>query len=157
MNVDLANFKGMTSLEGLFLIGFHVTDAGLENIKPLVNLRSFEVWSGRSVGISANIEVTDAGLASFRPLVDLEVLSLEAPKLTDAGIVQLTGLRRLKMLKLDDNSSITVQGRRGFARRLPIAKSSSSRKHVALTGRQLDETALPKDGWKNAPMTENAA
>jgi hypothetical protein len=68
-----------------------VTDAGLENLKGLNNLKMLDIH---------NTQVTDAGLQHLKGLNQLQLLGLSGTKVTDAGLEYLTGLTQLQSLGL---------------------------------------------------------
>lgn len=63
-------------------------------------------------------EVTDAGLKQLSGLVRLKVLELHAPAVTDAGLEHLTGLKSLLVLKLGE-TQVTRAGVERFRQALP--------------------------------------
>ncbi|HEY3963828.1 MAG TPA: leucine-rich repeat domain-containing protein, partial [Planctomycetaceae bacterium] len=67
-----------------------VTDAGLECLKGITNLR---------ILCLSNTRVTDAGLIHLSGLTKLRRLDLSFTKVTDAGIVHLTKLPNLHCLE----------------------------------------------------------
>jgi len=76
-----------------------VTDAGLETLKGLTNLRELHLWS---------TDVTDSGLVHLERLTKLQSLSLDGcQRVTDAGLEHLKGLVNLKKLVI---ASRTVSG-----------------------------------------------
>lgn len=75
----------------LFLLSRAVTDADLEHLEALTDLRCLVLFGP---------EVTDAGLVHLESLTDLEELYLMCSKTTDAGLEHVKGLTRLKTLGL---------------------------------------------------------
>ena len=67
------------------------TDAGLENLKELTQLRELSLDSTK---------VTDAGLAHLNQLNELRYLGISYTDVTDAGLEQLKGLPKLRDLDL---------------------------------------------------------
>jgi hypothetical protein len=59
-----------------------------------------ELSSLRGLSLDAT-RVTDAGLECLAPLSKLSVLSLRRTAITDAGLVYLRGLTRLRVLNLE--------------------------------------------------------
>jgi len=101
--LDFGQLKGFTGaglkhlaklrrLHGLTLSLTGVTDAGLENITGLTQLKA----------LSLPPAVTNAGLAHLKGLTNLESLGLFRTKVTDAGLVHLRGLTRLRTLDVGD-------------------------------------------------------
>jgi hypothetical protein len=90
---DLAQFKGLTALQRLYLSDAPVTDAGLAQLEGLTALRD--------LGLSGCTHVTDAGLAHFKGFTALRLLFLSGTQVTDAGIVHLKGLTAMSYLDLN--------------------------------------------------------
>jgi hypothetical protein len=86
-----------------------VTDAGLEELKALRNLRRLCLdWT----------QVTDAGLCNLACLTQLRELDLYRTRVTDAGLEHLKGLSRLKKLNLL-GTDVTAEGVRRLKESLP--------------------------------------
>jgi hypothetical protein len=68
-----------------------VTDAGLEHLKGLTQLRTL---------ILDSTKVTDAGLEHLKGLTQLQELYLEQTQVTDAGLEHLEGLTQLHYVEL---------------------------------------------------------
>ena len=77
-DAGMVNLRGLLNLAMLDLRGTSVTDAGLEHIGGLVGLRTLNL---------AETAVTDAGLAHPRGLSGLRRLVLWGTRVTDAGLV----------------------------------------------------------------------
>ncbi len=75
------------------LRGQEVTDAGLEHLKGLTELRYLNL---------SNRKVSDAGLQHLKGLSQLRVLWLDGTKVSDAGLEHLKGLTQLQELYLDN-------------------------------------------------------
>jgi len=73
--------QGWVRLDTLYLNNTRVTDAGLEHLKELVDLRVLEL---------DNTQVTDAGMKCLQPLCRLEIVSLRGTQVTDFGEAELT-------------------------------------------------------------------
>ncbi len=99
-NADLERFKGLTTLQRLFLSDTQITDAGLTHLRRMTRLES--LFLDRT-------EVTDAGLAHFSGLARLQVLSLTETQVTDAGLAHLPSLAPLQRLYLNE-TQITDAG-----------------------------------------------
>jgi hypothetical protein len=78
-DVGPENLKGLQLVE-LFLAGTNVTDAGLENLKSMSELRA--LYLDRT-------KVTDAGLENLKELNQLHGLWLAGTQVTDAGVKKL--------------------------------------------------------------------
>jgi uncharacterized protein (TIGR02996 family) len=90
-------------LEVLHLaLTFENTDAGLARLGGLSELRELSLGGGGSFG--------DAGLAHLARLRRLEVLLLDAARLTSAGLSVLAGLHKLRILSLRYSERITDKG-----------------------------------------------
>ena len=82
--------KRLTNLE-MLLVGAQITDAGLENIGGLIDLRHLFLY---------DMEATDAGLEHLKGLTNLETLVLRNTPITDAALEHLKGLTNLEYLDL---------------------------------------------------------
>jgi len=83
--------KGLENLEDLDLYRTNITDAGLEHVKGLKNLRYLNLhWQKK---------VTDAGLEHLKGLERLRHLDLRGTKVTDGGVENLQ--RALPNCKID--------------------------------------------------------
>ena len=94
------------------LSGTQVTDAGLEHLKGLTNLRRLYL---------SGTKVTDAGLEHLKGLTNLEHLSLSSTKVTDAGLEHLKGLTKLRALALK-GTQVTNVGVKKLQQALPNCK-----------------------------------
>jgi uncharacterized protein (TIGR03067 family) len=72
--------------------GGGVTDAGLEHLQGLTQLRKLRLYTP---------SVTGAGLQYLRGLTQLQVLDLERTQTTDAALEYLSGLTHIRELRLD--------------------------------------------------------
>jgi hypothetical protein len=100
-DADLKNLKAFPHLQGLDLDGAKITDAGLEHIKDLTQLRQLDL--SRIEGI------TDSGLVHLKGLAHLEALNLSDNDFTDVGLRHLRGLKQLRQLRLE-RTKITDAG-----------------------------------------------
>ena len=75
-DADLAPLRGLTQLQTLNLWGSQLTDAGLEYVGRLKNLRKLDL---------SDNSITDAGLVHLQGLTQLETLELQGTQVTDAG------------------------------------------------------------------------
>jgi hypothetical protein len=69
-----------------------VTDAGLEHVKALTQLRNLDL---------SGTQVTDAGLEHLKSLTQMDGLSLDDTHVTGGGLAYLGGLSKLQRLYLD--------------------------------------------------------
>ena len=90
----------MSQLRSVSLDGAPITDAGLDDLKGLVELETLNL---------DNTAVGDAGIARMARFARLEHLSLDNTRITDAGLVHLAGLTRLRSLFLQ-KTAITDAG-----------------------------------------------
>jgi hypothetical protein len=99
-DADLENLKSLTQLRFLNLERTQVTDTGLENLKGLNELEELNL---------VETKITDAGLEKLEGLSQLHVLCLGDTQVTDAGLEHLKGLSELQELQLFD-TQITDAG-----------------------------------------------
>ena len=108
-DVGLKSLAGMTDLKTLVLGGMRydhflpsddwtprlvpsqVTDAGLENLTAMSQLRELHL---------SGTQITDAGLKHLAGLTKLDTLYLDQTSITDTGLVHLAGLVELETLDL---------------------------------------------------------
>jgi hypothetical protein len=90
-DAGLEHLKGLTNLRGLAFGYTQVSDAGIEHLKGLTNLRALSLGS---------TQVTDAGLEHLKGLTNLRQLYLHDTQVTDAGLEHLKGLTNLEYLYL---------------------------------------------------------
>ena len=111
-DADLEHLKGLTQLRELYLEGAKVTDAGLEHLERLTQLQVLDL-SGTAV--------TDAGLEHLRGLTQLEVLDLSDTGVTDAALDHFKGLTQLRELDLW-RTEVTDAGATDLRETLPDCK-----------------------------------
>jgi hypothetical protein len=99
-NEDLAIVAKESSLRVLFLMGSHVTDAGLAHLREHPN-----IWQV----FLKDVRITDAGVRHLGQVPNLRALWLRGTEVTDAGLVHLKGLKNLSSLGLAD-TCITDDG-----------------------------------------------
>lgn len=109
-NADLALLKPLQGLRTLILTQIAITDAGLQHIEPLLQLR----------GLFLPVNITDAWLVHVKGLIHLEHLTLRESQVFDAGLVHLKGLQILKSLGLH-GTKVTDAGLRDIQQALPRA------------------------------------
>jgi hypothetical protein len=110
-DLDLVHLKALPRLRELYLSP-KITDAGLENLAELVDLRLLTLSDAR---------ITDAGLARLKGLHQLQSLFLYGTPITDAGLEHLRGLTRLEHLSLD-HTRVTDEGLKKLQQALPNCK-----------------------------------
>ena len=91
------------------LRGQEVTDAGLEHLKGLTELRYLNL---------SNRKVSDAGLEHLKRLTQVQELYLDNTHVSDAGLKQLMGLTQLWWLTLY-GTRVSDAGVRDLKRRCP--------------------------------------
>ena len=110
-DAELGPLKGLARLKTL-LIGGEVTDAGLERLQGLPQLKELYLFSAA---------VTDAGLINLRGLNRLRKLHICRTPITDAGLKHLKVLTQLEDLDLVE-TRVTDDGVRNLRRALPKCK-----------------------------------
>jgi beta-lactamase regulating signal transducer with metallopeptidase domain len=106
-----------------------LTDASLVHLAKLTKLKQLDLTEVMSVAEQFAVEpviprhwaITDDGLRHLAALTELEELSIHVPHLTDACLVHLRGLKRLKRLNTGD-SKITPEGLAELRKHLPELK-----------------------------------
>jgi len=99
-DADLEHLKGLSQLRQLYLRDTGVTDAGLEHLEGLSQLQGLYLRGAA---------VTDAGLAHLEGLSQLQWLYLSDTGVADAGLAHLKGLSQLAYLLLN-GTKITDAG-----------------------------------------------
>jgi len=88
-DADLENLTPLVDLKILNLSGSRITDAGLAKLAPLKRLKFLYLFK---------TDITDAGLEHLKELPRLEVLCLDQTLITDGGLKTLEALPRLEKL-----------------------------------------------------------
>jgi Leucine-rich repeat (LRR) protein len=88
-DAGLEHLKGLTQLRSLNLAGTNVV--GLANLKGLTQLRSLDL---------SRTNISDVGLEHLKGMPQLQSLRLWQTKVTDAGLKHLKGLAKLQSLDL---------------------------------------------------------
>ncbi len=103
--IDGARPRSMAEVVALDLSGTKVTEAGLKELAPLVNLSSLDL---------SGMKVTEAGLRVLAPLQNLTRLSLSHSSVTDASLKELAPLRNLTHIDLG-RTEVTGAGLKDLA------------------------------------------
>jgi hypothetical protein len=91
-DAGLENLKGLSQLKNISLRWAQITDAGLEHVKDLTQLKDLDL---------TDTQVTDAGLGQLKGLENLEFLGLMGTRVTDEGLKNLKEMEHLKSLNLN--------------------------------------------------------
>ncbi|HEV3168235.1 MAG TPA: hypothetical protein VGZ22_29800 [Isosphaeraceae bacterium] len=123
----LKPLRGSRSLEELEFYGSPLSTAGFENIGAITNLK---------VLYFNQVDVSDRNLAELRNLTGLTSLIIvdNQSRITDAGLVDLCGMKRLECLDLT-GCKITGRG-------LASLKEMKQLKHLRLGWTQVDDAGL---------------
>lgn len=123
----LKRLRRSSSLEKLSLIGNPLSTAGFENIGGITSLKDLLI---------DQIEIGDRNLSSIRNLTGLTRLMLgnSRSKITDAGLIHLSGMTRLEWLDLT-GSKITGRG-------LALLKEMKQLKRLCLGATRVDDLGL---------------
>ena len=97
-DADLDNLAPLVDLKILNLSGTRITDQGLAKLAPLKRLKFLYLFK---------TDITDAGLAHLKELPRLEVLCLDQTLITDAGVRSLEALPRLEKLHVHSWAPLT--------------------------------------------------
>jgi hypothetical protein len=97
------------SVNGVYLDGTQVSDAGLAHLKGLNVLERLSLYDTR---------ISDAGLAQLKEMNALERLSLHSTQISDAGLTHLQGLAALEVLYLH-NTQVSDAGMSRLQTALP--------------------------------------
>ncbi len=126
-DLDLVVLKQLPRLRSLGLSDTNVTDAGLENLKDLVDLEELELGRRKrenlsDIGIAHlknlkklkslwiyNSTITDAGMLQLSGMTELIELHLPHSNISDSGLMHLRGLSKLKFLNVA-NTLVTRKG-----------------------------------------------
>jgi hypothetical protein len=124
-DANLEHLKTLTQLRLLVIEGGQITDAGLEHLKGLTGLRVLSI---------SGTQVTDAGLVHLTGLTQLRTLCVNEPRVTDAGFVHLEGLTELQVLELPA-TQITDAG-------MEHIKGLTQLRELSLGGTQVTDAGL---------------
>jgi hypothetical protein len=117
----LESFEHLKHLEKLDLFATRLDDNGMKWIAKLESLKYLDVRTieFRGPGNFDNIgPITDKGLASISKLPNLETLRISG-KLTDEGIRQIVGLRKLRLLEIHTSGGVTESGLEWLQSQMP--------------------------------------
>jgi hypothetical protein len=110
----LVSLSALGGVETLNLVGPEVTDATLEDLRPLKQVKSLMIQ---------NCRVTNAGMSHLAALPQLETLYINGVPIRDDCVVflsRLAGLRNLSLFRTE----VTAAGTEELRRALPRAKIS---------------------------------
>ena len=153
----LRSLKYLKGLEALILAHTKVTDAGMEHITALVNLRMLDVGDtkvsddGMKVigGLPElrtlcvdNTQITDDGLKYLNALVNLTILYVGDTQVSDDGMKLIGGLPELLILRVD-NTQITDEGLKYLKGMKHLERLYTMGTKVTRAGRKELERALP--------------
>ncbi len=124
-DAGVEHLKGLTNLRTLHLHDTEITDAGLVHLKALTSL--VDLWLHET-------EISDAGLVHLKALTSLVDLCLCGTEISDAGLVHLKGLTSLKTLWLHE-TEITDAG-------LVHLKGLNSLERLWLTDTEITDAGL---------------
>ena len=113
-NAGLEHLKGLTQLRYLSLDGTKVTDPGVEHLRGMTQLQYLSL---------SGTKVTDAGLRNMKRMPHLRELSLNFTQVTDAGLENLKGLPQLEKLWLT-STEVTDEGVKRLQQALPKCQIS---------------------------------
>jgi hypothetical protein len=108
-DADLACLQAFPRLTDLTLANANVTDAGLERVRGLSNLRKLCLRGN---------QFTDKSLTCLQGLTSLEELVLLNTQITDAGLQHIIKLNRLTLLR-HDSRHVTPEGEERFRQAVP--------------------------------------
>jgi Leucine-rich repeat (LRR) protein len=123
----LRPLRGSRSLEDLQFYGSPLSTAGFENIGTITNLKALYF---------NQVDVSDRNLQDLQNLSGLTRLTLDSnrSKITDAGLVHLSGMTRLEWLDLT-GGQITGRG-------LTPLREMKQMRRLCLGWTQVDDTGL---------------
>ena len=120
----LVHLKALKGLRFLALSNSDVTDKGLENLAGLTNLEWLYLHNNTLNAQGQTfyyVQLTDAALVHLRQLTKLKVLLLDGTHVTDAGLENLEGLNSLRQLSVG-RTAVTKEGIEDLRRALPSLK-----------------------------------
>jgi Leucine-rich repeat (LRR) protein len=100
----------LKNLRALDLLQTNVSDAGLEHLKGLKQLRELNLWN--------DPKIKGPGLKHLAGLDSLERLNLGQTQIRDEDLQHLVGLKRLKFLDTS-RTQVTDAGARALRQALP--------------------------------------
>jgi len=129
-DAGLVHLRRLNMLKWLGLS--HISDAGLENLKGLTNLRV--LWLKDST-------ITDAGVTYLEGLPDLGTLRLISTQVTDKGLERLNRLNKLRSLSLIMSKTMTDD-------KLACLRGLTTLQSLTLTGPGITDAGLRQlDGF----------
>ena len=99
-DAEIENLEGLTELRSLILANTQVTDAGLKYLEGLTQIRQLSFY---------NTPITGVGLEILGGLPQLDSLYFNQAAVTDDGLKHIRGLTRLRCLILE-NTQVTDVG-----------------------------------------------
>lgn len=115
----LVHLKELRKLRRLGLIDTSVTDASLAHLTELKALKEFALCSS----LASAKRVTDVGMVHLSGLTNLTFLNLHGTAVTDAGLFLLGGLKNLETLRFH-TTDVTDKGIEDIQKALPDCKIS---------------------------------
>jgi hypothetical protein len=110
-DADLDNLAPLTDLKILNLSGSRITDEGLAKLAPLKRTKFLYLFK---------TDITDAGLEHLKELPRLEVLCLDQTLITDAGVKSLEALPRLEKLHVHSRAQLTDKSIESLSRHVRL-------------------------------------
>lgn len=108
-DAGMEHLKEVANLRSLQLTRTQVTDTGLKHLKGMTNIRFLVLYG---------TPVTDTGLEHLEGLTNLQILNLTHTQVTDAGLEHLKGMTLLEKLYLRD-TQVTDEGIKKLQQSLP--------------------------------------
>jgi hypothetical protein len=121
-DAGMVHLRKFPHLQSVSLLAAPVSDAGLENLKELTELKEIQIWTIEykghitDTGLAhlkelqqlvylslVNQQIKGDGLENLKNMSQLESIDLQYNKITDAGLENLKGLSRLKFINLQYN------------------------------------------------------
>ena len=149
-DTDLSRLAAIKGLHQLDLSFTHITDLGLERLKPLPSLVDLNLHHAEFV--------TDEGVAHLRGWKALERLNLKGTKITDTALEHLAGVSSLKWLdvsftqvtdgglehltNLPRLETLVIGGNKMAGTSLPLLKLFPALTHLDLSGKQRTDSGL---------------
>jgi hypothetical protein len=117
--MKLGRFEGMTYDHQLNASGNYLRNAQVPGPPWLRKLLGDDFFGAVVILDLNDSKITDAGLVQLTGLIRLKALYLVNTRITDAGLAELTGLTQLRLLILGYNPQITDEGEAKLQHALP--------------------------------------